>query len=627
MKKMSVLCFLLFSVVIGDLIAQPIAADSAEVEAFMDGVITSFMEENHIAGAALLISQDGQPVVQKGYGFADVGRQQEVDPESTLFRIGSISKLFVWTAVMQLVEQGQLDLNTDINQYLEEFKIPDTYPEPITLKHLMTHTPGFEDRVINLFALDSSSLRPLGEILTEELPARVRPPGQMASYSNHGTALAAYIVEQVSGLSFQEYADQNILNPLDMDATTFQQPLPERLASWLSKGYAYSQGEFVEKPFEFVPMGPVGGASTTARDMLPFMQANLNLGQYQGQAILDSTTAQLMQSPAFRHAQSVNPMRYGFIDMSQNGITIYGHGGDTFWFHAMMALFPEQDIGFFLAFNSEGGGGTTGKVLEAFVDQYFPDSLASNSISVDQDYLQQFAGEYRSNRYPHKRLTKIISIMSPTTVSVTEEGTLRTVNAGEGTRWIPVDSLTFREVNSSNHLTFERNSLGQITHFYRDDLPIMAFERVPVTASRDLHLPILSVAVVAFLVTIIYWPLAYLIRRNYRPSLIAKPPLPFKYKVVAWVNSLLLLIFYVGMGTSITGPESIVYGISSGVKILLWLPVFSFPITIGMCYLSLKTWQERMSDFWSRISYTLLSLIFLVCLWQIYYWNFWGTNY
>jgi hypothetical protein len=479
----------------------------------------------------------------------------------------------------------------------------------------MTHTPGFEDRVLNLFALDGSSLRPLGEILAKELPARVRPPGQLASYSNHGTTLAAYIVEQVSGLSFQEYAEQNILNPLDMDATSFQQPLPERLASRLSKGYTYRQGEFVEKPFEYVPMGPVGGASTTARDMLPFMQANLNMGQYQGQTILDSTTAQLMQSPAFRHARSVSPVGCGFIDVGRSGVTVFGGGGDAFWFHAMVALLPAQGIGFFLAFNSEGGGGTTGKVLEAFVDQYFPDSLVSNSISVDQDYLQQFAGEYRSNRYPHKRLTKIISIMSPTTVSVTEEGRLKTVNAGEGTQWIPVDSLTFREVNSSKHLTFERTSHGQITHFYRDDLPIMAFERVPVTASRDLHLPILLVAVVAFLVTIIYWPLAYLVRRNYRPSLIAKPPLPFKYKAMGWFNSMLLLILYVGIGASITGPESIVYGISPGMKTLLWLPVLSFLITIGMCYLSLKTWQERISDLWSRISYTLLTHIVLGCLW------------
>ena len=119
--------------------------DPAELEAFLDELLAKDMEEYHIAGAAVSVVKDGKLFFAKGYGYADLEKGIPVDPEQTIFRIGSIGKMFTWTAVMQLVEQGKLDLDADVNTYLD-FRIPDTYPQPITLKHLMTHTSGFEDR-------------------------------------------------------------------------------------------------------------------------------------------------------------------------------------------------------------------------------------------------------------------------------------------------------------------------------------------------------------------------------------------------------------------------------------------------------------------------------------------------
>lgn len=628
MKKLLILLSLICLSKPTSIFAQPTPADSTELRAFMDGTIESYMEENQIAGATLAIIRNGQPLMLKGYGYADREQRQQVDASTTLFRIGSISKLFVWTAVMQLVEQGRLDLNADVNQYLEDFKIPETYPEPITLKHLMTHTAGFEDRVIGLFARDSSNVKPLGEILAEELPARVRPPGQYASYSNHGTGIAAYIVEQVSGLDFQDYVEQNILQPLGMSSTTFRQPLPGYLRQRVSKGYAYEQGEFIEKPFEFVPMGPVGTASTTAADMIPFMQAHLNMGRYEGTAILDSTTAQLMQSRAFSHAEGVNPMRYGFIDMSQHGIEIFGHGGDTFWFHSTLALFPNHNLGFFLSFNSGNGGPITGKVLDEFVERFFPnDTPPPEPLSVDEEYLQQFAGNYRSNRYPHERFTKIIALMNPMSVSVTEEGRLKTMRNGEGESWIPVESLTFENTESREIMVFEQNSSGEITHLFLEDLPIVAFEKVPFIAGQELHFSIFAISLVVLALTLLYWPSAYLIRRKYRASLTTTPPLPLYIKSIAWANSLLMLAFYFGLATSFGGPENIVYGVAGSITFLLILPIISLILTLVMFYLATQLWKQSISGIWSRLCFSLLTLIFVIALWQLYYWNFLGFNY
>ena len=604
--------------------------DSTALDSYMDGLVNTYMEENDIAGATLGIIKDGQPVLLKGYGYADVSAEKKVRPDSTLFRIGSISKMFVWTAVMQLVEDGRLELDSDITQYIEDFEIPHTYDEPITMKDLMTHTAGFEDYVIGLFARDSTRLRPLGEILSDEMPARVRPPSTYASYSNHGTGIAAYIVEQISGMEFEDYVEQNILNPLQMTMTTFRQPLPDSLEPHLSKGYVFQGGDFKEKGFEYVPLGPVGASSATASDMINFMQAHLQYGQFGNTSILDSVTARQMQSPAFRHHPDVNPMRHGFIDMSQNGVEIIGHGGDTFWFHSTMALFPEHDMGLFLSFNSAKGGGVTGKVFGDFVDHYFPqDSLVSDTLDVSKEYLQRFGGSYRGNRYSHERLTYVMALLNTRDITVTDDGMLKTMSDGEANYWFPVDSLTFQNTENSNVIAFEENSAGNITHGFLGNAPIIAMERVSTLSSQSLHFTLFGLASAGFLITLIYWPLAYGIRRKYRPEMGANPPLSLPKKSVAWANALIILVFFVWVAVLMSGGngEAIVYGIAGGLKAALILPIISILLTIVMGYYTYTIWQNGESGIWSRICYSLLFVFSVTILWQLYYWNLLGWQY
>jgi len=226
--------------------------DRAELEAFLDGIMVAHMESYHIAGATLAVVKDGEVFFAKGYGYADIKEKKPVDPEKALFRPGSVSKLFTWTAVMQLVEQDKLDLKADINIYLKDFKIPDTYPEPITMIHLLTHTPGFEDVINEMGARRPEDLVPLAEFLARKMPARVLPPGKLTSYSNYGTALAGYIVEKISGLPFEDYIDENIFKLLDMQQSTFRQPLPSHLADDMSVGYAYKDGLFKAGGFEYI---------------------------------------------------------------------------------------------------------------------------------------------------------------------------------------------------------------------------------------------------------------------------------------------------------------------------------------------------------------------------------------
>jgi CubicO group peptidase (beta-lactamase class C family) len=232
---------------------------------------------------------------------------------------------------MQLVERGQLDLDANINDYLTEFKIPDTYPEPITMKHLLTHTPGFEDGALGyLFVQSTDEIVPLSDSLKAHIPWRVRSPGTYSSYSNYGTALAGLIVADVSGMPFNEYIEKNILEPLGMENSTFREPLPDRLAENMATGYKRKKGVYEKDDFEIISnFGPAGALSSTAADMARFMIAHLQNGRYGDARILEEETAKQMHSQQYTLDPRLPGMAYGFYESRVNGQHIIGHGGDT----------------------------------------------------------------------------------------------------------------------------------------------------------------------------------------------------------------------------------------------------------------------------------------------------------
>jgi CubicO group peptidase (beta-lactamase class C family) len=198
---------------------------ASDVEAFLDGLVPMQLQREDIAGAVVVVVKDGKVLVSKGYGFTDVKKRTPVSPDATLFRPGSISKTFTWTAVMQLVEQGKLDLDRDINEYLD-FQVPHTFGRPVTLRNLMTHTAGFEEVIKDLAVDRADDLPSLQAFIKAHQPNQIYAPGTIPAYSNYGADLAGYIVQRVSGLPFEQYLQQNIFGPLGMTRATFVQPLP-----------------------------------------------------------------------------------------------------------------------------------------------------------------------------------------------------------------------------------------------------------------------------------------------------------------------------------------------------------------------------------------------------------------
>src|ERR1051326_5173151 len=329
--------------------SPPPELTKADFETFLDALIPSQLRNRNIAGAVVSVVKDGQVLFQKGYGYADVEGKKPVLADQTLFRPGSISKLFTATAVMQLVEQGKLDLGHDVNEYLE-YEIPKTSPEPVTLRRLLTHTAGFEETLKNLFVAHDSDLKSLRTYLANQMPARIFPPGKIPSYSNYGFTLAGYIVERVSGEKFERYVDNHILKPLRMNNSTFDQPLPTQLAAQMSKGYLNASKK--PRDFELVQAAPAGALTTTAADMTRFMLAFLQDGTVDGVAILKPETVRQMETRQFELHPMINGLGMNFIEYVTRPARLIGHGGDTVYFHSDLVLVPEAHFGYFISYNS-----------------------------------------------------------------------------------------------------------------------------------------------------------------------------------------------------------------------------------------------------------------------------------
>ncbi|MDD2196935.1 MAG: serine hydrolase [Bacteroidales bacterium] len=601
--------------------------DTARVNPFMDGVLKAKLRSSDVAGGVIVLTSGSEVILKRGYGYADILTREPVAVDSTLFRIGSISKLFVWLAVMQQVEEGKLDLNTNINTYLTDFKIPDSFDEAVTLTHLMGHTAGFEDRVIGLFVNDTDKLKSLSELLADDLPKRIRRPGEYASYSNHGAAVAAHIVEIVSGLSWNEYVEQKIINPLGLYSTTFRQPLPDSLASRMSKGYANVGGQLMQKPFELIPLAAIGAATTSARDMAIFIQMLLNKGSLGDVEIIDSTSFNLMLSPSHRHDKWVNPSLHGFLDLGKDGCRIIGHGGDTFWFHSLLALLPDQNIGLFISQNSEGRGNEQSFILDAFVDEFMDcPNEPMPVIEFKSDYLEQFAGEYISNRYPHSDYLKLISLGARLKILV-DGAQLKMVKGNKITYWNPVGSVVFQQEWSNERIAFEKDKKGKISMLFEQNLPIVAYSKAKPYEKRGAHIMIFTFILITCLLALLYWPFVYIIRRRYQPISIVSRAIPVGSKLVAWSSALLLAVFALGVLSVLGGKEQAVYAVPSLLKILLIIPIIQIPLVVLMFVQTIGVFGHKTIGLTSRMFYLLILLANIAALWELYYWNFLGWNY
>ena len=602
--------------------------DPTELEAFVDGIMATHLKDKHIAGATIAFVVDNKPFFAKGYGYADVAAHKQVDPESTMFRVGSVSKLFTWTAVMRLVEEGKLDLDADINKYLagSDFQIPETYPEPITLRHLLSHTPGFEDHVIGLFGRSTDDLEPLGQLLAHNLPARVRKPGLLASYSNHGTAVAGYIVQLVSGKPWEEYIEETILVPLGMTHTTIRQPAEDKLPPEMSKGYAYADGHFVEKGFEYVPPAPAGSMSASAGDIVKFMIAHLQNGEYHGARILNEDTARQMHSLLFTHDPRIEGMAYGFMRMKYGDEEIVEHGGDTFLFHSFFVMLPQRNSGFFVSYNTTTAGSARNTLLTALMDRYYPPANPL-PIKPTSDFAKRAAlypGNYGAIRHSYTTAAKLGAMFSVARVSVDDDNLVLSIGDDFVMRFVEIEPELFREVEGERMVAFHEDPSGQVTQMFLSGSPV-AWLRLPWYETPEASLVLIGSCVAILLSAVIGWPLAAFINRGHAQT--AQRTAGSRFATwFAWLTSLAILVV-LGLGMiPFSDPEEIGYGMPPLLSgLLLASPVLA-ALVAGVFVCSLVAWARGYWRLSARLHYTCVLVAGLMFVWFLNHWNLMGLS-
>ena len=495
--------------------------ERSDLEPWLDGLMPYAIERGDVAGAVVAVVKNGEVIFAKGYGFADVEKHRPVDAERTMFRPGSISKLFTWTAVMQLVEQGKLDLDHDVNEYLD-FKIPPRADGPITLRDIMTHTPGFEEQIKSLIVSDPKQLVPLKVYAEQKTPVRIFKAGSTPAYSNYATALAGYIVERISGQPFDDYIDAHLFKPLEMSHATFRQPLPAAFEADMSKGYAL--GSQPPKPYEIVIAAPAGSLAASGVDMAHFMIAHLEGGEYHGARILGAETLKMMHETPTDMIPPLNRMMLGFYEQNYNGHRIISHGGDTVYMHSYLHLLLDDHVGLFVSVNSQGREGAAGAIRGAlfddFLDRYFPGAPDTRKIDAQTAaaHAKLMAGYYESSRRPETSFISIISFASPFKLSVGKDNLL-TASSFKGRNGAPryfreVAPFVWRDVDSGWRLAAKVVD-GKVQRFSLDEIsPFTVYEPSHWWRSPGWLLPAVGISFAALLLTTLLWPVAAIVRRR-----------------------------------------------------------------------------------------------------------------
>ena len=603
---------------------------ATDLEAFLDGLMPAQLEREDIAGAVVAVVKDGKVLFAKGYGFSDVEKRKPISPAETLFRPGSISKLFTWTSVMHLVEQGKLDLDRDVNEYLD-YKIPPAFGKPITLRNILTHTSGFEETAKELFVADASKMRPLGEYLREHIPGRIFPPGVTPAYSNYATALAGYIVQRTSGKPFEQYVADNIYMPLGMNHTTFVQPLPPNLSPLMSNGYRRASKE--AEPYEFVQAFPAGSVATSAADMCIFMVAHLQDGRWNDKQILKPETAKLMHARAFGSDPRLDGMALGFYEETRNGHRIIGHGGDTLYFHSDLHLIDDSNAGFFVSYNSAGKGEVSGRTIlfENFLDRYFPYTPpAAATVASAKEDTQQVAGLYVGSRRGEKSFLKITEFLGQAKAFANSDGTL-SIDPLKGTngelkRYKEISPLLYRQVNGQDLIGFHKNSNGLME--FSIDYPFFVFERASMTDNKNFNMAIIVPSLIFLALAVLFWPIGASIRWHYGTKLDLTSS-EKRLRLAVRLVCILDLVFVVGWLIFISGTNEIANLSRSRDPLLYLLQILGVIAAIGTLIVILnafRSWAKTGKWIWAKLFDVALALACIGFTWFIWHWNLINFN-
>ncbi len=623
-------------------------SDPAEFEAFLDSYLAEQMETHHIPGAVFTMVKDGEVFFSKGYGYADLENQTPIDPEQTVLINASLAKAFTAVGVLQLVERGVIDLHEDVRPYFTEFPLKTTFDEPLTFANLLTNTEGFESRMIGMGARNEEDLLPLGELIEIYSATQIYPPGAYMTYNDYASNLSGYLTQEISGVPFSQYMSENILQPLGMTSSAIVQATPEELADRLIVGYEYEDGQHEPVQLVYTRYAPGGGLRTTAADMNRFMLALLNGGEYNGVQILTPSTVEMMFTQQFTPHEKLGGITYGLFEHLENGHQLFLRDGDGVGTASRMVLFPDQDLGFFISYNS-GSRALRLDFVSAFLDKYYPAARSTAPVPLEnhQERLEQFTGTYRSFQMDVTSFAKSLFLFSQLLeVTATDEGFLSISATGlwgpeedamggfVGTsQWVEVEPLYFEREDGHGQIAFVQDEAGRITQMVSGQGYHSTFKKLAWYEARSIQILIIELVALLNLSMLIsttfIWPLRVLIRKLRKVS----PQKPGSWGAAAariWitlVGGIFMMFLGRCFGVLFGGvTPAFVWGVTPEmIEVLqsMYLPVM---LALTLPFVTFVVWVKGWWTLGTRVHYTLVTASVFVGIWWANYWNLIGLK-
>lgn len=608
------------------------ALDPVDLAAYVDGVVAAYRRRLGIEGVVVAVVDRDKPLLLRGYGLAGHQPERAADAQDTLFRIGSVSKTFTYLEALRLVDAGKLKLDAPVNDYLPPaLRLPEDGYGPVLLRHLFTHTAGYEDSALgHLFAATPETTASLQDYLAAHRPDRVREPGVHAVYSNYSVALLGAVIAQVEGGVYESLIERDLLQPLGMASSTFREPLgandprtaPEALRPRWSSGFTYADGGFEAKPFEHIAqVGPAGAMSATAADMARYLRLLLNRGELDGSRILPAGVFERLEHDAVvRNAADATGFAHGFFRRRYGEVVSFEHGGATLYFHSNLVAVPELGFGVFVSTNTDTGRRLAAELPQLLIERYFARARPPALPAPPADFAvrgREYAGTYLGERRNYHGFEKLLASTN-VQVGLSADGYLTLSNGEDTTRWVWEKADVFRALQGSDRLAFLRDGGGAVSGFVAPGGHDV-FDRVGLSGSKNLVFQLLALAALtAAGVLFGLWQ---------RRRVAAAAPATYAARwlglaAVAWLAFALLF----GLSLAQLGDEAVaIFHYPSGLlRLALWLSPLLLLLSAGQLLQLARVWAAPDWSRWRKLRHVVAVAVFLLAgavLWQ---WNVLG---